>query len=182
MCVAWIWIGDRKGAIVVSPHQGAKDGPIQPYPTPRPHGRGPDRPLLPHRRRLPTPQPPRPTLRVPQEVVGFGSHRARALPATSRGGERALFPARHREVLLAPVPRGGGTSSFLVPSANEEAQALFGTSATGDPLRDDRRPGDVACRLYAASGIASQAGSPELGLLRGGGVGSGSEWRSPSPA
>ena len=27
--VCWVdWIGDRKWAIVVSPHQGAKDGPI----------------------------------------------------------------------------------------------------------------------------------------------------------
>src|SRR5215217_5415217 len=32
--------------------------------------------------------------------------------------------------------------------------------------RDDRRPGDVARRLYAACGIASQAGAPELGVPR----------------
>src|SRR5215203_712974 len=32
--------------------------------------------------------------------------------------------------------------------------------------RDDRRPGDVARRLYADSGIASRAGSPELGVPR----------------
>src|SRR5215208_7156744 len=49
------WVRDRKGAIVVSPHQGEKDGPSQPYSTPRAHGRGPHRPLLPHRRRLRTP-------------------------------------------------------------------------------------------------------------------------------
>jgi hypothetical protein len=40
------WLGDRKGAIIISPHQGAKDGPIQPYPTARRDGRGPHRPLL----------------------------------------------------------------------------------------------------------------------------------------
>src|SRR5215218_8606230 len=37
---------DRKGAIIVSPREGAKDGPAQPYPTPRPHGSGPHRHLL----------------------------------------------------------------------------------------------------------------------------------------
>src|SRR5215210_6973172 len=31
-------VRDRKGAIIVSPHQGEKDGPTQPYPTPRPDG------------------------------------------------------------------------------------------------------------------------------------------------
>src|SRR5215207_3976839 len=41
---------DRKGAIIVSPHQGAKDGPTQPYPTPPRDGRGPHGALLPHRR------------------------------------------------------------------------------------------------------------------------------------
>src|SRR5215210_8134319 len=45
-------VRDRKGAIIVSPHQGEKDGPTQPYPTPRPDGRGPHGALLPHRRRL----------------------------------------------------------------------------------------------------------------------------------
>src|SRR5215203_1507856 len=54
---------DRKGVIIVSPHQGAKDGPTQPYPTPRRHGRGPHRPVLPHRRRLRPPQPEREALR-----------------------------------------------------------------------------------------------------------------------
>src|SRR5215211_5938046 len=50
---------DRKGAIIVSPHQGEKDGPTQPYPTPPPHGRGPHGALLPHRRCLLRPsQPP----------------------------------------------------------------------------------------------------------------------------
>jgi hypothetical protein len=46
------WVRGRKGAIIVSPRKGAKDGPTQPYPTPRRVGRGPHRPLLPHRRRL----------------------------------------------------------------------------------------------------------------------------------
>lgn len=33
------WVRDRKGAIVVSPRQGAKDGPRQPYPTAYPTAR-----------------------------------------------------------------------------------------------------------------------------------------------
>src|SRR5215204_5228614 len=49
---------DRKGAIIVSPHQGEKDGPTQPYPTPPPDGRGPHGALLPHRRCLRPSQPP----------------------------------------------------------------------------------------------------------------------------
>ena len=65
-------------------------------------------------------------------------------------GERTLFLARRRKVLLPLVPLGGGASSFLVPSANEEAQTLFGGSAEGGPLRDDRRSGNIALRLYAA--------------------------------
>jgi hypothetical protein len=43
---------DRKGAIIVSPPQGATDGPAQPYPTPGRDERGSHRPLLPHRRCL----------------------------------------------------------------------------------------------------------------------------------
>src|SRR5829696_6521441 len=145
------WIGDRKGAIIVSPHQGATDGPAQPYPTPRRDGRGPHRPLLPHRRRLRPSQPPRhSTLRVHKAPLRFGGHRDRALPATSRGGDCALGLARHREVLLSPVPRGGGAAPLLVSPTSEEVEVLSGAPATRDPLRDGRRPGDVARRLYAA--------------------------------
>src|SRR3712207_1932989 len=115
---------DRKGAIVISPLQGAKDGPRQPCFTALPHGRRPERPLLPHRRRLRAAQSPRSTLPVAQETLGLGGHRARALPAAWGRGERALVLARRTEVLLAPVPRCGGAPSFLVPSAGEEAQAL----------------------------------------------------------
>src|SRR5215208_6654937 len=94
------WERGRKGAIVASPHQVAKDGPTQPYPTPRPHGRGPHRPLLPHRRRLRPSQSSRPMLRIPQATLGLGGHRACALPTAARRRERALVLARCREVLL----------------------------------------------------------------------------------
>src|SRR5215204_5491795 len=141
---------DRKGVIIVSPHQGAKDGPTQPYPTPRRHGRGPHRPVLPHRRRLRPPQPEREALRASQAACRLGGHRARALPAAEGGGERALLPAGHRAVLLPPVPRGGGTLSFLVPPKGEEAQALFGAPQTGDRSRAGGRSGDLACGLYLA--------------------------------
>src|SRR3954454_12323180 len=86
--------------------------------------------------------------------LGLGSHHARALPAAARGGKRTLVLARRRAVLLPPVPRGGGTAPFLVASAGEEAQALFGTPAQGGPLRDGRGPGDAARRLHAAFGLA----------------------------
>jgi hypothetical protein len=33
-------VRDKKRAIIVSPREGATDGPTQPYPTARPHGRG----------------------------------------------------------------------------------------------------------------------------------------------
>jgi hypothetical protein len=42
MCVAWIRHEIERGHHIVSPHQGAKDGPVQPYPTPRWDGRGSD--------------------------------------------------------------------------------------------------------------------------------------------
>ena len=61
---------------------------------------------------------------------------------------------------------GGTTSPFLVLSAGEEAQALFGASAAGCPLRDGRRAGDVACGLDFAFGFAPQAGFSGLGLPR----------------
>src|SRR5215217_6065576 len=100
-------VRNRKWAIIVSPHQGAKDGPTQPYPTPRPYGRGPHGALLPHRRRLRSSQPPCPLLRIPQAPLGLRSDRPRPLPAAARRGKRTLFLARRREVLLPLVPRGG---------------------------------------------------------------------------
>src|SRR5215210_1434834 len=167
MCVAWI--RDRKGAIIVSPHQGATDGPAQPYPTPPRDGRGPHRPLLPHRRRLrPSQSPRRSTLRIHKAPLGLGSHRTHPLPAAAGRGKRTLFLARGPEVLLPLVPRGGGAAPFLVPSKGEEAQAFFGTPAEGRPLRDGRGAGDAARRLYFAFGFAPQAGPSGLGLLRGG--------------
>src|ERR671926_182836 len=105
-------VRDRKGAIIVSPHQGAKDGPTQPYPTPRRDGRGPHRPVLPHRRRLRSSQPPRPLLRIHKAPLGLGSHRPRPLPAAAGRREPTLFLARRRKVLLPPVPRGGGAAPF----------------------------------------------------------------------
>src|ERR671920_15141 len=107
---------DRKGAIIVSPHQGEKDGPTQPYPTPRPDGRGPHGALLPHRRRLRPSQPPCPLLRVHKAPLGLGSHRPRPLPAAAGRRKRTLLLARRPEVLLPPVPRSGGAAPFLVPS------------------------------------------------------------------
>jgi hypothetical protein len=38
--------------------------------------------------------------------------------------ERSFLRDAEREVFLSPVPRGRGASSFLIPSASEEAQAL----------------------------------------------------------
>src|SRR5215208_2758660 len=103
-----------------SPPQGARDGPPSAYPLALRSGRSRNRALLPHRRRLPTPQPPCSTLRVPQKALGLGGHLACALATAPRRGERALVPARCSEVLLSPVPRCGGTSSFLPAPAGEE--------------------------------------------------------------
>src|SRR5918997_1168441 len=140
----------------------------QPYPTPRPTGRGPHGALLPHRRRLRLSQPPRPLLRIPQTPLGLGTHRPRPLPAAAGRRKRALLLTRRPEVLLPPVLRSGGAAPFLVPSKGEEAQALFGASAPGDSLRDGRRAGDLARRLYFAFGVASKAGFSEPGLVWGG--------------
>src|SRR5215207_2324262 len=136
MCVAWIENEIERGPSIVSPREGAIDGPTQPYPTPRPHGRGSDRPVLPRGRRLRPSQSPRRTLPIPQAACRLGSHRPRPLPAAARRGEPTLVLARRREVLLAPVPGCGGAAPFLVPSAGEEVAALPGaSSAAGDPLR-----------------------------------------------
>src|SRR5918994_5545213 len=144
---------------MVSPRKGATDGPAQPYPTAPRHGRGPERPLLPRGRRLRPSQPPRSKLRVPQAALRLGGHHACALPAVAGRGERTLVPARRPEVFRSPVPRCGGAAPFLVSSTGKEAQALPGAPAAGDPLRGDRGPGDLARRLDAAFGFASQTGA-----------------------
>src|SRR5215211_910045 len=116
------WIESRKRAIVVSPRQGATDGPTQPYPTARPNGRGSDRPVLPHRRCLRAAQPEREALRAPQAALGFGGHNPRSLATASGRGERALLLARRPGILPSPVPWRSGSSSF--PVAPQGAQAL----------------------------------------------------------
>src|SRR3712207_2093317 len=140
MRVAWIEHEVERGPLIDSPHQGAIDGPPQPYPTPRPHGRGSHGALLPHRRRLPPPQPSwRSTLRIHKAPCGLRGHDPRTLPTAARRGERTLFLARCREVFLAPVPRSRGAAPFLVTSASEKAQALPGAPAPQRPLREDRK-------------------------------------------
>src|SRR5215207_6407465 len=96
----------------------------QPYPTPRPNGRGSDRPVLPHRRRLRPPQSEGANSRLAQEALGLGDHRSHPLAAASWRGVGVLLLARYPEVFLSSVPRGGRTSPFFVSSAGEEAQAL----------------------------------------------------------
>src|SRR5215212_392280 len=110
MCVAWI--EGRKGAIVVSPREGATDGPHKPYPTARPNGRGPHRPLLPHRRRLRPSQPQWEALRIAQAALGLGGHNPRPLAAAAGRGVGAFLLARCPEVLLSPVPGGSRASPF----------------------------------------------------------------------
>src|SRR5687767_766998 len=129
MCVAWIRHEIERGHHIVSPHQGAKDGPVQPYPTPRWDGRGSDCSLLSRGRRLRPSQPPCSQLRVHKAPFGLRSHRPRFVPAAEGRGERTLFLAGCRAVLLSPVSGGGGALPFLVQPAGEEAEALLGTSA-----------------------------------------------------
>src|SRR5215208_2520400 len=91
--------------------------------------------------------------------------RARRYESLTRlSDSEVLALARRPKVLLAPVPRGCGAVSLLVPSAGEEVAALPGAPATGSPLRDGRRPRDLARRLDAAFGFAPQAGPPGLGV------------------
>src|SRR3712207_4315843 len=118
MCVAWIRYEIERGPSIVSPREGAKDGPRQPYPTPRWDGRGSDHPLVPHRRRLRVAQPAwRSTLRIHKAACGLGGHHPGTFPAAAGSGERTLLLAGRREVLFSPVPRGGGAAPFLVASA-----------------------------------------------------------------
>src|SRR5215203_1186876 len=68
--------------------KGTSDGPAPAYPHACPPGRGSDRAVLPHRRRLYTAQLSwRSTLRIPQTPLGFGGHRSRPFPAASGCGE-----------------------------------------------------------------------------------------------
>src|SRR5215204_932890 len=137
------WIERRKRAIVVSPRQGATDGPTQPYPTARPNGRGPQRPVLPHRRRLRPPQPQGEALRIYRAACRLGGHNPRPPAAAAGRGVRALLLARCPAVLLPPVPRGRGASHpsslhrrvrrlrrFLEPLRREVVRELVGDPET----------------------------------------------------
>ena len=117
MCVAGIWHERQKGAIIDSPREGAKDGPRQPYPTPRLHRRGSHGALLPHRRRLRPSHNPHGARRyesikrlADSEVIAL------ALFQQLRGVEsERSFLGDAEEILLAPVPRSRGAlhpSSF----------------------------------------------------------------------
>jgi hypothetical protein len=155
--------GDRKGAIIVSPPQGATDGPTQPYPTPPRDGRGSHGALLPHRRRLRPAQPPRrSTLRVHKAPLGLGEVITLAIFQQLRGveSERSFLRDAQRFFShLFPGVVGLHPSSFhrrvrklrrfLEPLRRE---VLF---------RDGRGPRDVARRLDAAFGLA-----PLLRFLR----------------
>ena len=112
----------------------------------------------------------RQALRDPQGALGLGGHNPRAVPATPRGGERTLLPARRRAVLLASVPGGGRAAPFLAQPAHEEAEALLGAPAPRDPPRSRRRSRDSDRRFDVAFGPPSQA-SRAVGGLRGSGVG-----------
>src|SRR3954449_1959717 len=83
MFVAWIRYEIERGAIIVSPHQGAKDGPTEPYFTPCRDGRGPHGALLPPRRRLRSSQPPCPLLRIHKAPLGLGSRNSSPSPSSS---------------------------------------------------------------------------------------------------
>src|SRR5215216_6063859 len=174
MCVAWIRHEIKRGHHLVSPYQGAKDGPAQPYSTPRPHGRGSDCPLLSRGRGLRPSQPSCSQLRVHKAPCGLRSHRPRSLPAASGRGERTLFLAGCPAVLLSPVSGGGWTLPFLLQPAGEQAQTLFGSSAAQDPPRTHRRAGNSACGLDVAGSSPSASGFSVGGLcgsVCGSGVG-----------
>src|SRR5215210_8239739 len=126
------------------------DGPHQPYPTARPNGRGPQRPVVPHRRRLRSAQPKREALRIAQAALGLGGHNPRPLAAASGRGVRAFLLARCPEVLLAPVPGGGRASPFLL--APQGAQDLR------DDLARLRLFGDLAYRSEALGHALAECG------------------------
>src|SRR5215217_707035 len=119
MCIAWL-AEIKRGPSGLPLTKGAPDGPRAPYPTLRPNERGDHHPPLliddacPHLN-------PRPMLRVSQETLGLGGHRAGPLRAVARHRKRALVPSRCRTILLAPVPRSCGTPPFLVPPKGEKA-------------------------------------------------------------
>src|SRR5215204_1844000 len=121
-------VRDRKWAIIVSPHQGAKDGPTQPYPTPRPNGRRPHGALLSHRRRLRSSQPQGQQLPSHKAALGLRGPDPGAPPAAQGRRERVLVPQRCPAFLLSPVPWRGWASSFLLAPKGAQAQALYGAA------------------------------------------------------
>lgn len=143
-----------------SPAKGTSDGPSAAYPHPRLSGRGDHGLVLPHRRHLHTAQPEREALRTSQAALGLGGVDPGAFPATPGHRERAVLPARCPEVLLTPVPWGGGAAPFLVPSADEEAQTIPGTPAPRHPPRDGREPGDIARRLDSSTRLCFRFCTP----------------------
>src|SRR4029450_10738933 len=170
MCVARI--RSRKGAILVSPREGATDGPHQPYPTARPNGRGPYRSLLPRRGCLHAAQPRWEALRAAQAALGLGGHRTGPLAAAAGRAVRALLFARHSEVFLSPVPRGRRAPPFLVPSKEgTQAPVLPGAPATASRLRVGGRSRNPSDRLHPACRAAPQAGRSVRGFSGGGGMG-----------
>src|SRR5215203_1507852 len=166
MCVAWIPNEIERGHhSLPSPRSERWPDPTIPHASPT---RKRPSPSCSASSTTPTPSSTRTgSVTASQAACRLGGHRARALPAAEGGGERALLPAGHRAVLLPPVPRGGGTLSFLVPPKGEEAQALFGAPQTGDRSRAGGRSGDLACGLYLAGSPASAPGFPVGGFRRG---------------
>src|ERR687894_1326384 len=97
------------------PAKGTSDGPTAAYPLAPPPGRGSERALLPHRRRLrPAQSSRRSTLRIHKAPLGLGGRHPRHVPAAEGRGERTLFLAGCPAVLLASVPGRGGTAPFLL--------------------------------------------------------------------
>src|SRR5215203_2589342 len=116
----------QRGPSEPSP-KGTSDGPHPAYPLAPPPGRGYDGAFLPHRRALPSPQPPwRSTLRVHKTAFGLRDHHPHPLAAAAGRGERTLVLAGCPAVLLPPVPGGSGVAPFLLQPAQglQQAQAL----------------------------------------------------------
>src|SRR5215208_8455314 len=98
MCVAWI---DGTTRAIRTLDERNLGWPNTSIPTRSPPGRGCDSAFLPHRRRLPPPQPPRrSTLRVHKAPLGLRDHHPRPLAAASGRGERTLVLAGCSAVLL----------------------------------------------------------------------------------